>query len=339
MKKSIQQSHTQSNVNVPKQHIQGASSILDNTTQCINLQHKASLTSNTIQCIQPSLAKDKLNVVGEDHEEEDEDRRKKEEKFTKNQIKNGSYWRENEFQYLSDTNPILRFLYHRKKYGDPPLLRILQLSLEPLTFVELWVTTYSNIINKTIDEMRKDFNITHQNTVGFQKNCQKDIIEINANYMRVSQEELANIKVTLNDQTTNFQNLIDAINNSPLNNTTISQPKLSKMPLIKQQIFNSLKDICDLSLEIYRALQSFSTAIKNQYSNYNFQNNEGIDDTTQVQKARSKEMHKAANSSYQTKGVWKIGYAHVNDIIDSKEKLNYNLILKDDFKSMVDANH
>ena len=59
-------------------------------------------------------------------------------------------------------------------------------------------------------------------------------------------------------------------------------------------------------------------------------------DKEQVSKLRSEHMHQAANNSYKTKGVWKIGDYHVEDIKSSHGtskvfKIKYNLVTASEF--------
>lgn len=59
----------------------------------------------------------------------------------------------------------------------------------------------------------------------------------------------------------------------------------------------------------------------------------------QVTLERSEEMHQVANERHQTKGVWKIGEHHVEDIKKLKRPTQYNLVTLDEFNAEFNAKY
>ncbi len=261
--------------------------------------------------IQRELAKDRLNVVGEDHPESNA-RRHQEINYTKKIIGGtANYWMEYQFTVNNEAD-----------WGDPKYLRLAdRLKMIETSFTlkkqKAWQFNLESpeekkhLEEKVLPALRKKFQTGVKLFEGLKSEIDEDRRLI-AEGKSLFKEELATVDLEkLESQGRKLkESLTEGI--TKIDNYNIEEEKtnveLNSLLLYLYYIYNNIKDYGSKSI------------------------NANSCDELPIQLQRSIKMNEAANQESNQLGVWKIGQAHVEDIKKTNaDKLNYKLVDKVDF--------
>ncbi|OJJ16775.1 hypothetical protein BKI52_33255 [marine bacterium AO1-C] len=264
------------------------------------LPAQSSSTQLVAQC--NGLVKDRLNVVGETHDESNA-RRVEEKAFCKEQTGSSNYWGENQFRAKhSYTNSKVPF-------ADPFVLRIDQ-------FISFAIQ-YCEEMKESAKEWKSNLAMGKLSSVYMALKGLKDTLKLmddkqdGFELSTTQKSEYAPLKQEIDDN----MHLIASVNAS-VKEYQYDEEKLESFVkgdglfLEFEAWLNSLTDFRDLK-DLY-GKQEFSELSR------------------EISQQRSEAMHEAANRRNKAKGVWKIGEKHRQDL-EGKADKKYNLVSKEEF--------
>ena len=272
-------------------------------TTPIQLKEKNNVVRKNV--FQLKLAKEKLNVVGEEHNISNRIRNL-EKSFVFSEIPDGKYWEEYKFVFRDKNKDV---------YGDSPILRL----NFAFGFSEDFFYKYSSIIDEILDNPKKNIHAKFPELEYY--------INTLKNHMLLIQGELIGFKKSFsNEEITSMYIFIQKTNESL---DYIYQDFLWLKTPANQIFIEEVKHKRFLIKEKYNIINRLFKTFKKQFY---FSNPLEI-----VAKQRSDHMHEIANSKSSEHGVWKIGESHSNDLTQKNEKdRKYNLISKEQFAQELD---
>lgn len=255
------------------------------------------------------LARDRLNVIGEDHGESNM-RRGEEQQFCEKQTDGGKYWQEWQFKERNydprDTPKDTR------DPADPWDLRLLQCiafirhsigtvrkgkytnKLQLLNIIDNRIIYFLNQINFNYEELKREsqgFNWKNKNGEQGVKDLQPEINYFVKISSSIDKDKYGLQKLSLEEATTKFTMLTIAIENK-INKTEQIMLRNNPHPNVGPDF--TFDDVAEL---------------------------------------RSKAMHEAAQNRCNVKGVWKIGLKHLEHL-ESYGHKKYNIVTREQFNQV-----
>ena len=277
------------------------------------------LTPSSVQTVaQRKLIKDRLNVVGENHEEsgyvnkeKDLDRRRDEKSFCQEKTGSDNYWLENKFIDRSGIS------------ADPPFLRNDRfLMILNTIYVEVKLTVDTSkigIYQKTKKEITSRLNMFYQ-------------------YLNKDLNERIGIEKDSKELDTFFEE------NESLKGKIYTAIEMVEKTKKKEDLIHVIQG--PFFQEVMIALSRLVN-VKEKYELTSGKPLKDIDLLKHISFKRSEGMHVAANGQSHLKGVWKVGDSHVEDM-KKMDGIQYHLVSKKDFNdafystdkySVYDAKH
>ncbi len=325
------------------------------------MESGAAAIPETAEAIPKPLATDKLNVVGEEHNESRE-RREKEEEYVLEYMGLPNYWREEQFRARYRTPEEEREALtsdsysDQRPYADPFVLRFSQ----DILTVELIVSYIYETLEEIEERQREEEFLEAEVKEWFAPN---EKIEKSIDNLAVALDNLESAQDGFEltaEEKIEFLGLREHIQK-------IKQSWLDAMGSLYDIIpINLIKDIIPNSMKgdhefrpsgqpngdkienANRRVEAFDVSVKNlkdalaksplkiSLDTTSEEEEAGIDIVDKISERRAIHMHEAANTQYNLKGVWKIGRDHVEEIKElyrekKIDKIKYNLVTQDDF--------
>ncbi|WP_299218739.1 DUF4157 domain-containing protein [uncultured Aquimarina sp.] len=290
--------------------VMGAKALFNSNLLNSSFQLNVGLNSHFAIQRKAKLKKDRLNLVGEEHELSERHGRRNREKEHCRQEASGQYWEENEFKITIDNSEI---------EADPANLRFwAQLSNIKDN------TTHIKEVEQTkpsLFVMVGRAKMTLDNILFWINECEALYqIAKNDSYPGKSEEEDKNLK----EQYENLRFMHE--------NLKLLSRKYRSFQQIKQQsnTAKALKFLENNKFIIsagYSYLKHAKSKMKRDFS------------FSEYAEKRSVFMHNAGNAKRDTIGVWKIGNSHVKDIrrIYPKGDISYNLLSMEEYDVLYDS--
>ena len=282
------------------------------------------VSKNVVQLV---LSKTVLNVVGEDHDESGA-RRVEEKQFCGIRTDSDNYWLENEFKARKITE---RESQEDIPSADPPSHR--------LDHIFYWIFIYANYLYGYLKEANVDkIKRTCRLIPDYHYNGLK-LINEDKKFLEASDETVgqwARALIKLNDDNDGLPFLekikLEVIN---ADGSEKAESEINKDKLRNWAGTNEYKNF----LKLVEQLVQIDELIRR------YQGATGKNISDKISMVRSSEMHKAATQQFETKGVWKVGDQHVQDIrkmlrgsaFSRGKETNYNLMSKDGFNEEFNA--
>ena len=263
--------------------------------------------------IQAKLKSDVLNVAGETHTDYDPPNAhlRDKEKTLAQRHAGGGYWTEDEFKVTEDS---LWYGKQKDESGDPVLYQFLQ-NIE--------------LINSIGGEHISKMNPQKQDEAKFLYSLVENVARVIGGGVQ------ARYKTMIDEFKKGYLNLT----NEQKDAAQKMAPKLANMTLKCIQIHGGIKNDGTLikSVQEISSLQADCDLLNSEIKHLgNILNKQKPVTQEGVRVTRSKEMHFSAQASHKTKGIWKVGNNHYNDIAKYVKGFfvkasNYNLLSKDEF--------
>lgn len=287
----------------------------------VSLKQSTALVSSPVQkVVQAKLSSGVLNVAGETHDEYtqrgNEGLRAKEKMFAEKKA-GGIYWKEQEFKVTESD-----FWYGKNKgeSGDPVRLQFLQC----VELIDSLCGKFLPILNHTVKEEAKL--LRERVEEGFRA----IVGGVTARFKAMGDEHTSGVRTLSSSQANATKNIAPKLDQ--MREKCVAIYKLiqadGELNEGSDEITALKKDAIRLNSEIQKL-----AAIINDKKAVTQEN---------VRVPRSKEMHWSAQASYATKGIWKVGNNHYDDIAEYIKGTfvkapKYNLMSKVDFNKERDA--
>lgn len=280
----------------------GEKALKESVPMQLKSNKRTQISSGTVK--QLKLAKDRLNVVGEDHPESDP-RREDEIRFVTTTIPGGDYWREHEFRTVSG-------------YGDTTELRFLNRFAVARDFEDKYYKIFAeNILAYWEDSSQQAQECVAGAKIHLQSILPKQICSRHLDQCRI---EIRNNPSFLSSRPELRTLLLSEL-------TSVYNIALSvEIPQSNFQTSLDWQALCNHIIMFNNKMESLQERI-------------GKVDSRHIAFLRSVRMHLAANENSTLRGVWKVGDEHRKDIekMSRPEDREYNLMSRAEFNEEYDS--
>ena len=287
----------------------GAQAMQSHTLESTQPLQQLSVQSSSAQLVaQCKLEKDRLNVVGEKHDESDS-QRNKEKAFCKEQTGSSNYWGENQFRAKYSR------VSSKMPFADPFVLRIDQFISFAIQYCEEMKKSAKDWDSKLT---MINFSFVYKAMKGIKDTLQKmDKKEDGFELSTTQKAEYNPLKQSLDENMHLFASV----------NTLVKKYQYDEDQL-KSFVEGNSDDGLFSEFEVWLNSLTNLRDLKSLYEKQEFS-----ELSSEISEKRSEAMHEAANRRHRAKGVWKIGDRH-REHMEAMSDKQYNLLSKEEFYAL-----